>query len=144
MTSGNTFLIGSSLSEEQRGKAINQMRLGAFDYHHPVRNFLYHIGVANVDDMFKKVNDEGVQVVCSDDVRSASQEFLDQWLQLIQDLSSCKEITVDTTMLGRVRVMNDRSRLDDPWIMSDFKRSVTVMCALAGRNAKEIINEMLK
>lgn len=90
--------------------AIHEGHLYAFDYYHPVKNFLHHAGVSlsTYDEIRKRTEEEEVPAMhVSDEVRDAAREFLRLWIELIENARMGSEQRVETTLLGSVKVGYD-------------------------------------
>ncbi len=135
----NVFYVslytGPITDEMRQYKKTSYVRQTAFDFTHPVNNFLFNVGLQH--DAFKKMVERGVVVVADEDLKYFAQDFMNEWFE---DIRRAKSINP-----SRRKLQYDKEgRLEEVSTMERFKCSVKAMCALADMDFEETLAKMLE
>ena len=143
MTEKKVFHCSTVATVEDKENAVNEMHISAFDYYHPIRNFLYHLGMRNSDQFIKEV-DEGMEVVVDDDVRELANEFLKRWTDLIVQVKAGQEIKTSPTIFGRITINYDSEKITSSEKEKDtFRKFLKAICVLARLDVDDVMKKML-
>jgi len=123
-------------------KKCDTKHTSALDHYHPVRNLLYGLGIKD-NDRFIAIVNEGVQIIPSEEQKEYAGKYLDDWLQLIQDAKSGKDLPPYQSCFGPIKIKYDREDLNGPGV-EGLRRSVKAICAIAQRDSEEVIARMLE
>ena len=124
-----------------RLKECDTKHYQAFDFHHPIRNFIQGLGIKDPDSLIEIVN-EGIKIIPSEEQSNFAGKYLENWIKLIQDTKQGKKVELNYSICGKIEVKYNRQFVEER--LQIFKKYVNTLCAIAQYNLDDTLKRMLE
>ena len=117
--------------------------VSAFDFYHPVNNFIYGLGIQDRDRIVQLVS-EGIRIVPSEEQRDLAREYITEWISLIHDARDGNEVDAYQSVFGAIKPKYDKEKVTGEDKFNRFRRYVGTLCAIAECDTEDTIKSMLE